>query len=58
MQRTPLQDAVDGWLADGPLTVEELAERAVRAGLVPDDLDDGYGPTDAVDELLEGSDAY
>lgn len=58
MERTPLQDAVDGWLSDGPLTVEELAERAVGAGLVPDDLDDGYQPSDDVDQLIEGSDAY
>ncbi len=59
VERTPLQDAVDGWLAEGPLPVEELAERAVTAGLVSPDLDDeGVGPEHHVEWLLERSDAY
>lgn len=59
VERTSLQDAVDGWLAEGPLSVKELAERAVSAGLVPPDVDDeGVGPEDHVEWLLERSDAY
>lgn len=59
VERTPLQDAVDGWLADGPLSVEELARRAVKAGLMPDGVDDeGMEPEDHIDALLERSDGY
>lgn len=59
MERTPLQDAVDGWLSEGPLAVEELARRAVRAGLVPDGADDeGIEPEDHIDALIDRSDGY
>lgn len=59
VERTPLQDAVDGWLADGPLSIEELADRAVTAGLVPGEVDDeGVGPVEAIEELVQWSDAY
>jgi hypothetical protein len=59
VERTPLQDAVDGWLAEGPLSLEELAERAVTTGLVSPDVDDeGFEPEDHIDWLLERSDGY
>jgi hypothetical protein len=59
VERTPLQDAIDGWLAEGPLSVEDLAGRAVQAGLVPAEADDeGFGPEDHIDDLLQRSDAY
>lgn len=54
-----MQDAVDGWLSEGPLAVEELAHRAVRAGLVPDGADDeGIEPEDHIDALIDRSDGY
>lgn len=59
MESTSLQDAVDAWLADGPLPVEELARRAVVAGLVPEGPDDeGMEPEDHIDALIERSDGY
>lgn len=59
VDRTPLQDALDGWLAAGPLSVEELARRAVEAGLVPDGVDDeGMEPEDHIDAVIERSDGY
>ncbi len=59
MDRTPLQDAVDEWLADGPLAVEDLARRAVKAGLVPDGVDDeGMEPEDHIEALLERTEGY
>lgn len=59
MDRTPLEDALDGWLADGPLSVEELARRAVEAGLVPDGVDaEGMEPEDHIDAMIERSDGY
>ena len=59
MERTLLEDAVQGWLASGPLSVEELATRAVRGGLLSADVDDeGEGPEERIGWLLERSDAY
>jgi hypothetical protein len=59
VERTPLQDAIDGWLVEGPLSVEDLAGRAVRAGFVPAEADDdGFDPEDHIDGLLQRSDAY
>lgn len=59
VERTSLQDALDGWLADGPLSVEELARRAVEVGLVPDGVDDeGMEPEDHIDAIIERSDGY
>lgn len=50
---------LDGWLADGPLSVEELARRAVEAGLVADGVDDeGMEPEDHIDAIIERSDDY
>lgn len=50
MERTPLQDAVDGWLAERPLEVKDLAERAVAAGLVaPETDEEGIGPEDHIE---------
>jgi len=41
------------------LSIEELADRAVKAGLVAAEVDDdGLGPVEAVLELVEWSDAY
>jgi hypothetical protein len=59
VDRTPLQEAIDGWLAEGRLSVEDLARRATSAGLVPAEADDeGFGPEDHIEDLLERSDAY
>lgn len=59
MERTPLHDAIDDWLADGPLSMEELAERAVQAGLVPAVGDDELvGPADEVEAQLEWTDDF
>lgn len=59
VDRTPLHDALDGWLADGPLSVEELARRAVEAGLVPAGVDDeDMEPEDHIDAIIERSDGY
>lgn len=50
---------MDRWLAEGPLSVEQLSARAVAAGLLPPGLDaDGFGPEDTVEDLLTRSDAY
>lgn len=54
-----MRDALDGWLADGPLSVGELARRAVRAGLVREGADDeGMEPEDHIEALIDRSDAY
>ena len=50
---------MNGWLADGPLPVEELAERAARAGLASAEPDaDGFDALDDIVDLLERSDDY
>lgn len=47
------------WLADRPLPVEELAERAARAGLASAEPDaDGFDAVDDIVDLLERSDDY
>ncbi|QGG94338.1 YecA family protein [Actinomarinicola tropica] len=54
-----LSDAIDGWLAERPMTLRELAERAVATGLLVDELDDeGFGPVDEVEDVISRSDAY
>lgn len=54
-----MKDAIDGWLAEEPLSVEELARRAVEGGLASDESDDdGMSPEDHVGAILERSDGY
>lgn len=59
MERKPLDDAIEGWLVERPLSLEELTDRAVTAGFLAPDVDDeGFGPEDHVQWLIEGSDSY
>jgi hypothetical protein len=60
VEQTPLKDAIDGWLADGPQPVDELTTRAVAAGLVEgaDDEDWDDEAFHAVRAIIESSDDY
>ncbi|MCC5951905.1 MAG: SEC-C domain-containing protein [Acidimicrobiia bacterium] len=59
MDETVLREAIDEWLAAEPLSIGELAVRAVQAGLIsPDVDDDGVGPEDQIEWLLDHTDAY
>lgn len=59
MEWTRFKDAVDGFLAEGPLTMGLLAERAELGGVIPSEFaEDDEDATDAIEGLIADSDDY